>query len=165
MPQLDPTFFASQIFWLCLSFALLFVLMQFWALPSVTKIIENRRQRIEGDLKQAAKIQKDIERLNKNCEEALAKTKQETSTMIKTRLDELKNYHQSREAELAVTLQNHLKAAEAKVSHAKAEALKEIESAVGELSQSMMTKLIGDKLSQDIILRETKKTMENNRGL
>ena len=52
-PPFDATTFASQLLWLVLTFVALYLLMARVALPRVGAIIENRRQRIEGDLAEA----------------------------------------------------------------------------------------------------------------
>ena len=56
MPQLDISTFVPQIFWLAVSFAVLYVLMSRVALPRMTAILEMRAGRIEGDLKEARRL-------------------------------------------------------------------------------------------------------------
>jgi F-type H+-transporting ATPase subunit b len=159
MPQLDPTFFVSQLFWLCLSFALLFVLMQFWALPGVTKVIQNRHKIIDADLKQAANQQQEVEKINKICAENMTKARATASDMLKKTIDEMKQYNQDRENELAATLQNHLKNAENKLLKSKQEALQDIENAAAELSHDIITKLANTSVDHQILRTEIKQAI------
>ena len=48
MPQLNPEFWASQIFWLILIFSGLYIVIWKIFLPKVTDSIENRKSRILG---------------------------------------------------------------------------------------------------------------------
>ena len=53
MPQLDFHTFPTQIFWLVVSFVLLYLLMRVVALPRIEKIVEERRRRLDEDLEKA----------------------------------------------------------------------------------------------------------------
>ncbi|MBL0319838.1 MAG: hypothetical protein IPP74_11200 [Alphaproteobacteria bacterium] len=53
MPQLDPSSFASQLFWLALTFSLLFVVLSVFLLPRIRGILEHRQSTIEAGLAEA----------------------------------------------------------------------------------------------------------------
>ncbi len=53
-PPFDPTYFASQLFWLAISFAVLYFLLSRFVLPRIGGAIEERRDRIADDLDAAA---------------------------------------------------------------------------------------------------------------
>ncbi len=56
LPQLETDHYSSQIFWLLLTFALLYILISKSALPSIHEVMEKRRHRIERDLEQAERL-------------------------------------------------------------------------------------------------------------
>ncbi|MFM9973440.1 MAG: F0F1 ATP synthase subunit B' [Beijerinckiaceae bacterium] len=56
-PPFDASTFPGQIFWLVLTFGVLYYLMSKVALPRVTEILETRENKIDGDLKAAAMMQ------------------------------------------------------------------------------------------------------------
>ena len=62
MPQLDPYWILSQVFWLALSFAALYFVMARVGLPRLGSVLLTRREQIEGDLQvaEAARIQSDV---------------------------------------------------------------------------------------------------------
>jgi len=161
MPQLDPTFFVSQLFWLGVSFALLFVLMQFWALPSVTKVIEKREKVVEGDLQQAEKLQTEIQRLNEATEQTMRSAKAEATAMIKQALSEMRGSHHAQEKELTQTLTSHIKAAEEKMLAAKNEALKDIEEASFGLAEDMIKRLTNTNLDSQVLRSEIKEALRS----
>ena len=51
MPQLDPSTFVAQLFWLVLSFVILYLLMWRVALPKVADVLQERQERIDDALR------------------------------------------------------------------------------------------------------------------
>lgn len=61
MPQLDSTFFPSQIFWLVVTGVLLYLLMRFLALPRVSSMVQLRDDMVHADLQAAYKLKQQAE--------------------------------------------------------------------------------------------------------
>jgi F-type H+-transporting ATPase subunit b len=55
-PPFDPTYFASQLFWLAISFAVLYILLSRLVLPRIGGVIEERKDKIADDLDAAAQL-------------------------------------------------------------------------------------------------------------
>ena len=72
LPQLDATTFASQLFWLVISFALLYLVISRIAAPKISGVIADRAGRIKGDLDQAAQAKRNSDAAIANYEKALA---------------------------------------------------------------------------------------------
>ena len=58
MPQLEVSTYISQIFWLIVSFGLLYYLLSRKALPKVAEILETRADRVRSDLDEAQRLSK-----------------------------------------------------------------------------------------------------------
>ncbi len=56
MPQFDPAIFSPLLVWLVVTFVALYVLMSKFALPKVAAIIDQRAERIEGNLAKAEQL-------------------------------------------------------------------------------------------------------------
>ena len=56
MPQLDPTYWASQAFWLILIFTLLYLALSNLFIPKIKDNIDNRENKIKDDLDEAQKL-------------------------------------------------------------------------------------------------------------
>ncbi len=56
LPQFDPEWFASQIFWLVIAFSLLYVIFAKKTLPEISGVIENRKNHIQSNLDSAEKL-------------------------------------------------------------------------------------------------------------
>ena len=61
MPQFDPSSFPSQIFWLVIFFALLYLLMSKVALPRMAAVLDRRHKAIESDLSKATALKHETE--------------------------------------------------------------------------------------------------------
>ncbi len=57
MPQLNPEFWAAQIFWLILIFSSLYLIIWKVFLPKITNSIENRKSKIINDLDETQKLE------------------------------------------------------------------------------------------------------------
>ena len=56
MPQLDPTYWASQAFWLILVFSILYLSISKFYLPKIKKNLDDRESKIKEDLDEANKL-------------------------------------------------------------------------------------------------------------
>ncbi|MDZ4867881.1 MAG: F0F1 ATP synthase subunit B' [Alphaproteobacteria bacterium] len=72
LPQLDISTFASQLFWLLISFVILYVVISRVAAPKIGGVIQDRANRIKGDLETAAKAKRDSEAAIAGYDKALA---------------------------------------------------------------------------------------------
>ena len=59
LPQLDLTTYSSQVFWLIVSFVVLYFLVAKLAMPRIAEVLEERQERIEDDLDKAETLKKE----------------------------------------------------------------------------------------------------------
>ena len=60
MPQLDPTYWASQGFWLILIFTILYISISKFYLPKIKDNLDNRENKIKEDLENASKVMRSL---------------------------------------------------------------------------------------------------------
>ena len=63
MPQLNPEFFVSQIFWLVISFSFLLFFLWKISLPRISRVLEKREIKINNDIETAKKLQTEAEEI------------------------------------------------------------------------------------------------------
>lgn len=143
MPQLDITTFASQIFWLIVSFAILYLLMAKLGLPRVGAVIEARRRRREDDLDRAAQLRRDGEAVVAAYESVRAGAREEAQKTIRETTERLAAAAAERQRELAAVLSERTRVAEREIGAAKERALAEIRGVAADVAASVATKLIG----------------------
>ena len=62
MPQLNPEFWAAQVFWLLLIFSTLYLILWKIFLPKITDSIENRKLKVVNDLNETQKLKENAEK-------------------------------------------------------------------------------------------------------
>lgn len=142
-PPFDPTFFASQIFWLAISFGALYWLMSRVALPRVGEVLAERSTTIARDLDQATEIHAKVEAVAKDHEQALAESRrnaqaiaQEARTASARETDAKRH---ATEAELGAKLA----AAEKMIADRKTAAMKHVEAIAAGAAAEIVGKLTG----------------------
>lgn len=82
MPQLEFANFASQIFWLIVSFSVLYLIMARSALPTIREVLQNRQTRISEDLKKAEKLKAEAETAEADFTSLVTEARQKASELI-----------------------------------------------------------------------------------
>ena len=82
MPQLNPEFWAAQVFWLILIFSILYLIIWKVFLPKITYSIESRKSRVINDLDQTEKLKKDAEQKLQEYKDIIEKSKKEAKKII-----------------------------------------------------------------------------------
>ena len=82
MPQLNPEFWTSQIFWLILVFSILYLVIWKVFLPKITYTIENRKSRVVNDLDEAQKLKENSEKKLKEYNQIIENSKKEAKKII-----------------------------------------------------------------------------------
>jgi F-type H+-transporting ATPase subunit b len=143
MPQLDITTFSPQLFWLAISFILLLVLMSRVALPRVTKVLEQREERIGGNLERAEKLKAEADAVLAGYQKAMADARAQAQAALTAATAEITATTAAREADFAKKIADQTAAAEARIKASKAQALAEVRNLAGDLAAAMTSKLTG----------------------
>lgn len=122
MPQLDFRSFPSQIFWLAISFALLYWLLSRRALPRVADILETRQERIAADLDRAARIRRDAETALADYERLLEEAHAKAGGVVKAAQERTAADIAARQAALDRELGQKLGLAERRIGEARSSA-------------------------------------------
>jgi F-type H+-transporting ATPase subunit b len=72
MPQLDPTWFASQLFWLAITFVILYSVLKRFVLPPLQDIMAQRETTMSNDLETAQRCKDQAENARMEYERTLA---------------------------------------------------------------------------------------------
>lgn len=144
-PAFDPTYFATQIFWLLLTFGILYLLLWRVFLPRIGQTIEDRSSRIADDLDAASRMQKDAEEAEKSYERALADAKAKAHNVAETTRQsvdaEIKVEMDAADAEAAKAAD----AAEDRIRGVRAKAMANIETVATDAAQAAVEALTGKK--------------------
>jgi F-type H+-transporting ATPase subunit b len=143
MPQLDVTTFIPQLFWLAVSFLVLYLLMRLVALPRVGAAIASRRNRLDEDLARAAEIRTQAQAVLSEYEAGLAAARAQAHEMIRQTAERAAAEAAERQHQVAEALSEQIRAAERQISMAKEQAFSEIRGIAIDVARSLTEKLIG----------------------
>lgn len=82
MPQLDPTWFASQLFWLLVCFGVLYAMLSRLVLPPLMDIMARRKQTIDGDIASAERLKTEAEQARQDYERTLANARSQAQKLL-----------------------------------------------------------------------------------
>jgi F-type H+-transporting ATPase subunit b len=143
MPQLNPESFPSQLFWLAVTFFVLYVLMAWVGIPRLAAVIEARRRRREDDLARAAEMQAAAEAANQEFQRAMAEARAQAQAVLKETSDRLSAEAAERQRALAAALAEQLDEAERRIAATKQQALAEVRGIAVDVGRSVVEKLTG----------------------
>jgi F-type H+-transporting ATPase subunit b len=149
MPQFDPSTFTPQLFWLVLTFSVLFVAMWRHALPRLSGILEARRQRIASDLEKAAAFKAEAEQVAAEYEKALTEARDKAAAALKQAGAELAAEAAKRHEVFGKELAARTGEAEQRIAAARDQALGNIKTVAEETAGAATAKLIGVEPSSE----------------
>ena len=82
MPQLNPEFWISQIFWLILTFGVLYILLSKLILPKISNNLESRKSQILENIEAAEKQREDSEAKLQEYDKIISKSKLEAKNIF-----------------------------------------------------------------------------------
>jgi F-type H+-transporting ATPase subunit b len=151
MPQLNPEFWISQIFWLTLTFGILYVVLSKLILPKISANLELRRSQIQENIEAADKQRKESETKLKEYEEIILKSKLNAKKIFKeTREKALKDINLKKDS-LDGQINEEIKKAEAEINALKKNAPEKINKIAIEASSEILKNLIGTEINNSSI--------------
>lgn len=143
LPQLDPTWFPSQLFWLFVTFGFLYVFFSRTVLPSLAGTIEKRRTQVDGDLQNAEDMKEEAERVHNAYEEALDEARVKAHKILSDNETRLKEKAAERLKAIREKTAKSIEHTESEIAKAKEAALQDIEQIVADVSSEAAEKIVG----------------------
>ena len=151
MPQLNPEFWISQIFWLTLTFGILYAVLSKLILPKISANLESRKSQILENIEAAEKQREDSETKLKEYEEIISKSKLEAKTIFsQVREKTLKDINGKREV-LDKQIDDEIGRIEQEIKKFYDSAPAKINRIAIETSSELIQKLIGAEVNNSSI--------------
>lgn len=148
LPQFNPESFTSQIFWLVIAFAILYLFFSKRTLPDISNIIANRQEHIQSDLDMAEELRAEAEEVHQAYEEALSDARNKASEHFVKAEEKIK----AKTAKEMETFQERaladIKKTEDSIEKAKEAALEDLNSIAAQIASDAAAKIVG--ISPDI---------------
>lgn len=142
-PPFDGSTFGGQLLWLAITFGALYLLMSRVALPRIGSILETRRTRIEGDLKEAERLRQETEKAAAAYEAALAEARQNAHAIAEETRAGIKADIDGRRADVEAQLAKRVADAEARILADKTAALANVGTIAADTAQALVAKISG----------------------
>ena len=151
MLQLNPEFWVSQIFWLTLTFGILYIVLSRLILPKISANLELRKSQIQENVEAAEKQRESSEAKLKEYDEIILKSKIEAKNIFKDSRDKaLKNISKKKEA-LDKQIDEEIKKVEEEIGELRKSASQKINKIAIETSSELVKKLIGAEINNSSI--------------
>jgi F-type H+-transporting ATPase subunit b len=151
MPQLNPEFWISQIFWLTLTFGVLYVVLSKLILPKISENLESRKSQILENIEAAEKQRENSETKLKEYEEIISKSKLEAKSIFnQAREKALKDINAKKEV-LDKQIDDEIGKAEQEIKTLRDGAPEKINKIAIETSSELIQKLIGAEVNNSSI--------------
>ena len=161
MPQLNPEFFISQLFWLAISFAFLFIFLWRISLPKISSVLEKRANKINEDIKIAKQYQAKTEEIQTNINNLLKKARLETTDLIKSANQNLQAHTAKELEKLDNSLNAKLDESSSIIEKNKADSLNQINDQIFDITKLTLSKIssigVSDNDIKDIVTSEQQK--------
>ena len=166
MPQLDPEFWFSQIFWLIITFGILFIILSKLILPKISENLEIRKSQISENIEAAEKEREESENKIKEYEKIILDSKTEAKNyFIKAREKILKDIDKKRER-LESEINEEINKAEIEISELVSKSPEKINKIAAETSSDLIKQLIRVEVNSSsiaaIVEDISKKVREKN---
>ena len=149
MPQFEPEWFASQIFWLVIIFAGFYWLMSRKILPHVDSMLEARQSRLGEDLERAEKAKAEADAALAEYERTLADARSEAQSLLRDAQDRVRARSQEVQDQLARELGEKATEAEQRIEAAKREALANVRTIAVETAEAAVGRLLDVEVDRD----------------
>lgn len=153
LPQLHAPDFAPQLFWLAVTFVLLYWIMAKIALPRIGEVIEERKDRIQRDLAAAERLKGETDKALAGYEKALSDARANASSIARQTRDSLNAEVDKERKSVEDQLAKKLADAETSINATKEKALASVNEIAGDTVTAIVSTLSNANASKDEIDR------------
>ena len=148
MPQFEPDFFSSLIFWEVLSFAILFFVLYKYAFPGILSALEEREKKIKDSLDQAEHHRSEAERKLKEYEAKLNNAAKEAEGILAAAKERAQRIMEENEQRLTAEAERIRGDATREIDHERRKAIQDIRAQTTDLALMVAEKVVQRSLSE-----------------
>ena len=147
MPQLNPEFWISQIFWLTITFGILYVLLSKLILPKISTNLEIRKSQILENIEAAEKQREESELKITEYEKIVQNSKKEAKNYFKQAREKILKDIGLKKESLDKELNKEVQKTEAEIQELRERAPEKIKKIAVETSGDLIQQLIGAEVN------------------
>ena len=164
MPQLDPTYWASQAFWLILIFTILYISIAKFYLPKIKNNLDNRQNRIKNDLEDANRFKELSESKLREYEKILEDAKKEVIKIHIESKSVLDKDIKSKKETIEKEIEKEILKAQKEILELKNGSKSDIQKRSENIASDIIEAISGDKLNESSIRAVVQDISKKNIG-
>src|SRR3569623_398114 len=149
-PPFDTSTFPSQLLWFAITFIVLYVVLSRAALPQISGIIDRRKARIDGDLKEAERLKGETDKAISAYETALADARQNAHAIAEETRASIKADIDAKRKVVEVDLSKKVAEAEGRINSNKQDALGRVSEIAADTATALVSQLAGEASPADV---------------
>ena len=151
MPQLNPEFWISQIFWLTLVFGTLYVLLSKFILPKISNNLETRKSQIVENIGAAEKQREESDQKIKDYKNIINEAKIEAKNILNQAREKISKDINNKKESLKKEIDEEIKKAETEILDLKNKSPEKINKIAIEASEDLIQQIIGAEINKSNI--------------
>ena len=148
MPQLDPQYWASQVFWLIIIFLLIYLLIARIFIPKIKSNIDVREDKIRKDLEEAKLFKEDSEKKLKTYIDLINSAKNDAKKILSQSRQKLNEDIQIKKKEIQKEIEKEILNAEKEIKKFKTESVDKVNVISEEIASNLIKNIIGEELNK-----------------
>tara|TARA_B100001540_G_C15642687_1_gene567326 strand:+ start:261 stop:752 length:492 start_codon:yes stop_codon:yes gene_type:complete len=161
MPQLNPEFFVSQLFWLAVFFSFLLIFLWRVSLPRISLVLEKRQRKIDENLSSAKMLQEQSQEIESNINNKISKAKQDADEKIKKAISSLQSDVSTKLSTLDEELEIKISNSEKEILKSKESQMKNIDNEIANITKITVSKITNLNISES----EIEQAIKTRKGL
>jgi F-type H+-transporting ATPase subunit b len=153
LPQFDPTWWGGEIVWFCIIFAVVFALMAKVFVPRVGGTMDEREDRIAGDIAKARGLKEQADQQAALAEADMAQARGRSQKLAAEAKARVQAEASARQAEEEAKLAKTLAEAEAAIRASRDEAMGHVRDIASDTALAIVQKLTGQAASAQEVTR------------
>jgi len=145
MPQLNPEFWLSQIFWLIIFFGVLYFLIHKFFSPKLFSLIDQRADLLRSLISETENNKNQIQKLDNEYNKIIDEAKKNSKEISAKLNDEFNEKISIKKKEFEIYLNAETTKVENDINHFKQQALDNISEIASEFSKELIEKITGTK--------------------
>ena len=151
MPQLNPEFWISQIFWLIITFGILFIVLTKVVLPKISDNLETRKSQILENIETADKQKEESQKKIDEYEKIILDSKLKAKNFFNDAREKILDDINKKRASLEKDLDEEIGEVEKELSELKNKSGEKINKIAAETSAELIKELIGEEVNSSSI--------------
>ena len=160
MPLLETHNYIPQLFWLVISFILLYFLLSKFCIPQLTEIFQLREDKINNALAEARTMQEEAVKLKVDYEEKLKSAIQIRDEIITKAMHELSLEIEKKNAEQDLNFEKMLQIAEKNLQDFEKNSISSVDNIAKEAAKDILKDFLKISTSDELISKEIKNARE-----